>query len=225
MPNNDWPPAKDQDLDAYDRDFYAKINANAALYGLLPADAAAMLPYVTAFTNSLALATDPATKTKVATMANRVARGQIVAVIRALAKRVQANNTVTAAAKTALGLPVHRLVPTPINPPGTRPMINVTGFAPAELSLRIVDESTPTRRARPRGTIGAQIFSFIGPAGTPPPADLKQWAFEGIATRADFKITYAPGDVGKQASLIARWSNAKGQNGPNSLTAAVPIAA
>lgn len=225
MPTNHWPPSKDMDLQAYGADFLAKITATPALYGLVAADAAAMAPYVTGFTNALNLATDPATKTRVVNTQKNVARVQMVAVIRALAKRVQANNTITAAAKVALGLPVHSVIPTPINPPATRPMLNIIGSTTAQLVLRIVDENTPTRRARPTGSVGAQVYTFVAPTGTPPPADLKQWMFEGMATKGDFQIRYAPADIGKQAYIVARWSNAKGQSGPNSLVAAAPIAA
>ena len=225
MPNNNWPPSTDMGLQTYSVDFLAKIVATPATYGLLAADGTAMTPYVTAFTTQLGLAMDPATQTKVVTMAKQVARVQLVAVIRALARRVQANNTVTAAAKVALGLPVHSVVPTPINPPSTRPMLNVVGSTTAQLMIRIVDETTPTRRKRPTGTVGAQVYTFVAAAGTTPPADLKQWMFEGMATKADFQISYAAGDIGKQAHVVARWANAKGESGPNSLTTVAPIAA
>lgn len=225
MPGNSFIPNKDMELQAYAADFLAKIAASPATYGLLPADATAMAPYVTGYTANLNLATDPSTKTKVTTMQKNVSRVQIISVIRALARRVQANNTVTAAAKIALGLPVHSLVPSPIPAPVTRPMVNPMTFTPGGLKILIVDETTPTKRKRPAGAIGAQIFSFIAPVGTAPPADLKQWAFQGIATRADFQLHYAPADSGKEASIIARWLNGKGETGPNSIMTAVPIAA
>ena len=224
MPTN-WPPSKQLALLTFANDFLAKIQANAALYGLLPLDATNLAPLVATRNTTMAAATDPATKTKVTTMAMQVAKVQVVAAIRALARRVQSNNTVTAAAKTSLGLPVHSAVPSPIAAPATRPMVNVVGMALAQMTIRIVDENTPSKRAKPAGATSAQVFCFIGPAGTPPPADLRQWVSEGLATRSDFKINYAPADNGKEATIVARWLNGKGEAGPASIPTVVPIAA
>lgn len=144
-------------------DLLAKIAAAPALYGLVAADATVMAQYVTGFTIALNLATDPATRTRVTTVEKNLAQGHILAIIRVLAKRVQANNTVTAAAKVAIGLPVHNLIPTPINPPATRPMLNVIGSTTAQLVLRIVDETTPTRPANAKGQSGPNSLTAAAP--------------------------------------------------------------
>ena len=225
MANSSWPPAKDLDFQTAANDFLAKITLLPATYGLVAADATALSPIVANMNVQMGLATDPATRTKVTVMAKRVSRAQTEAALRALARRVQSNNTVTAAAKTALGLPVHSLVPSPVPTPVTKPMLNIVNISNAQLTVRIVDESTPTKRAKAAGSIGAQVYGYVAAAGAIPPQDLGQWSFKGMATKADFQINYVTADAGKQAYVIARWLNSKGETGPNSLMINAPIAA
>ena len=225
MANAIWPPSKDLDFLTAAQDFLAKITLSPTTYGLLAADATALSPIVANLTVQMGLVMDPATKTKVTVMGKKVAKAQTAASLRALANRVQANNTVSASNKIALGLPVHSLVPTPVPVPVTRPMLNIIANGQAQLTVRIVDETTPTRRAKARGSIGAQVYTFVGTIGTTPPADLKLWVFEGMSTKTDFQISYAPADAGKQAFIVARWLNSKGETGPTSLVTVAPIAA
>jgi len=57
--------------------------------------------------------------------------------------------------RAALGITVRDAEPTPAPAPTTRPVVVVDFSKRLRHTLRYADESTPTRRARPRGTIGA----------------------------------------------------------------------
>ena len=220
-----WLPTKDADLLTFSADMSAKITATPAAFGLVILDATSLAALVTSYSASLALSTDPVTATKVTRIAKSTAKGQLVADIRALAKRIQANLSVTAAQKTALGLPIHNLNPSSQPAPVTKPVVVIQDIGAASLLVRITDETTPTRRARAAGAIGAQVYTFAAAAGVTPPADTEAWTFKGMATTASFQVDYAAADAGKTAYIVARWVNRKGEVGPSSMVTTGPIAA
>jgi hypothetical protein len=91
--------------------------------------------------------------------------------------------------------------------------------------LRLVDETTLTKRAKPEGVEGAEVYSFVAADGQAPPADLTQWRFEGQTRRWDYTVSYDAADVGKTAYLKALWFNPRGQCGPESEPIAATVAA
>jgi hypothetical protein len=169
---------------------------------------------VTAYDTSLTTATNPATRTATAVAAKNTARAQLVADIRLLVRRIQATPSVTPAQKTSLGITVPDHVRTPVPPPTTRPVLSVANISSRTLSIRLADETTPTRRAKPPGVDGAEVYSFAAAAGTPPPADLTAWQYKGLAKRADFNVPFDAGDVGKIGCVRAQWVSTRGANGP-----------
>jgi hypothetical protein len=207
----DFLPTADSDLLAFAQNFSTKITATPTAYGLIAGDATALAALVTTFSSALATALTPATRTAVTVASKDTARSVLVTELRSLAKRVQATPTVTAAQRTELGLPVHDAVPTPVPAPATTPLVNLMLVGSRTHTIRIVDETTPTKRARPAGAVGAEIFSFVGAT---PPADLEGWRYEGQATNSEFIVDYDAADVGKSATIVARWFNRKGQTGP-----------
>jgi hypothetical protein len=117
--------------------------------------------------------------------------------------------------KVAATLPVHQTEPTPTPIPGTRPSVKVVTVAGRNVALLVTDELTPTRRARPVGYAGYEIFSWVASSGNEtPPADLEKWRYEGQSTRAEATIGYNAEDVGRTVIIVARWFNRKGQVGP-----------
>jgi len=208
----DFIPHSDADLNSFAINLSAKITLAPTTYGLVAGDATALATLVTAFTSALSTAVTPATRTKTSIAAKDTARAVLVADIRSLARRIQATPTVTAAQKTDLGLPIRDAVPTPVPAPSTKPTLDLAVTDRQKHIIRIADETTPTRRGRPAGTIGCEVFAHVGP--TPAPAGLEDWNFKGIATKAEFDVEYAADDAGKQAQIVARWLNRKGETGP-----------
>jgi hypothetical protein len=207
----DFLPSKDQDLDAWATNFSARITLAPTTYGLVAGDATALATLVTGFSSALATATNPVTRTAGTVAAKDTARAVLVADIRSLARRIQAFPSVTAQQKADLGLPIHDAVPTPVPPPATKPIVTILEKDNKVHVIRLADETTPNKRARPVGTSGAEVYSFVGPN---PPGDLEGWRFEGIASRSDFDVDFNSDDVGKVATIVARWFNRKGEVGP-----------
>lgn len=224
MPSSDWVPSADADLDAFAVNFEAKITASPTTYGLVAGDATAFNTVADDFATKLALATDPGTKTSVTVASKNTARAVLVANLRSLARRVQAHSTITAAQLTDLGLPVRDTVATPIPVPSSKPILAVMSHGPQLHNVRFADEGSPTSRRKPAGASGLQVFYT---AGTPAVAitDPEEAQFEGVFTKADFVVSYDAGDIGKTATIRARWMNRKGEVGPLSDPITATIAA
>jgi hypothetical protein len=219
-------PTKDAELLAWVTNFSTLITATPTAFGLVAADATTLAGLVTAYSTALTAATNPATRTQVKVAAKDVAKAGLVADVRALARRIQGTTSVTPEQKLSLGLPVHKTSQTPIPPPVTRPVVTLVGQPfQRTVTIRLVDETTPTKKAKPFGVDGAEVYSYVPTASENPPADLEQWRFEGIATRSEFQAGFNVGDVGKTAYVCARWFNPRGQAGPASDDVVATIAA
>jgi hypothetical protein len=115
------------------------------------------------------------------------------------------------------------VAPSPRPAPSTKPVLSVVGIVNDDVVIRIVDQTTPTKRAKPPGTAGAQVFSFVGSGE--PPADLELWRFEGLASKSEFTVGFNAADAGKRITLAARWYTVKNEVGPVSDTIETVIAA
>ena len=207
----DFIPHKDSEFGPWAANFSTKITATPTAYGLIAGDATALATAVTNFTAALTTATNPATRTPVTVASKDTLKAVLIADIRSLAKRIQATPAVTASQKTELGLPVHDAVPTPVAVPTTKPTLDLRGIDRQSHLILIADETTPLKRAKPPGVIGCEIYAAVGPT---PPTDLRHWEYMGLASKAEFTLSYEPEDVNKQATIVARWINRKGEVGP-----------
>jgi hypothetical protein len=167
---------------------------------------------VTAWVAAYGLATDPSTRTKVAAQDKDTKEAVCITRMRSYGKRISANLSVTDAQKVALGLNVRNPHPTPRPAPATRPVLNVVSTIGNSIRTRMVDEPTPTKKAKPPFVTDAEVFYFIGEN---PPADLVLWHYEGQATRSRFDLTL-PGTLatGTKVWIAARWTNGRGEAGP-----------
>lgn len=79
-----------------------------------------------------------------------------------------------------------------------------------------------TKKAKPRGVLGAEIWLRVGDAGV---LGEDNYRYLGMASSGTFTFQHDAADIGKQAFYIARWLNRKGERGGWSDTAAATIAA
>lgn len=77
----------------------------------------------------------------------------------------------TDADRATIGITVRDVNGTPTPTPTTRPQALVQAGQRLTHTLRLTDESTPTRRARPKGVLGAEVWVKLIDAGTPAPTD------------------------------------------------------
>jgi hypothetical protein len=224
----DWIKKRETELATQSTEFAANIAAGPpAVFGLQNSDSTQMTSYASDFNTKLNAALNPDTRTPVSIALKDTSRAVLEAFMRSIGGRVRANPAVTAAQKISLGITVTS-PPSPVPPPSTRPVLSVVGIVNLDVTLRLVDELTPTTRARPRGAIGANIWSWVAPtAGAEPPADRELWRFEAFASRSEETISFNAADAGKTIHIQAAWMNRKGEFGPTSaqITTVIAVAA
>jgi hypothetical protein len=217
----DYLPGPDADFQAWVTNFVTYANANLAALGLTAADLTPITTNQTTFNTGFA-AHIAAKAAAVAARENKDdARSGLTAVVRPLVRRLQASPQVSDAEKAALGITVAS-EPTPIGPPTTAPMTAVECGARLQHTLRFVDEATPTRKAKPAGVLGVEIWRKIGIA---PPVSENELSFVAVDTNAPFVVTYPIADGGKTAYYWLRWVSPTGERGPWGEQAQATIAA
>jgi len=87
------------------------------------------------------------------------------------------------------------------------------------------DESTPARRARPAGVLGAEVWVKLVDADEPAPTNPAALVFLTMTTKPTFRAEFKPGEGGKTAVYMARWINTRGEKGPWSEIATATVAA
>ena len=136
--------------------------------------------------------------------------------------RLQASSEVDDAERQALGITVRDTIPTPVGPPETRPVASVDTSERLQHTISFADEATPTRRAKPAGVRGAQIWVKIG---DPAPLDPSELTFLATDTRTPYLATFDGADAKKVAHYMLRWESTRGETGPWSETASATIGA
>jgi hypothetical protein len=146
----------------------------------------------------------------------------LVAVMRELARKVNADPAVTAAQKISIGMPSgirapRKRVPAPITPP----RLLVESATSLRLVLRVIDmtETGDYRRARAADAVGADVFVFIDRDdrnATEPPALVSAregWQYAGRYTGL-FRLDLPAMKPGTPVFVTARWANRRGETGP-----------
>jgi hypothetical protein len=125
---------------------------------------------------------------------------------------VQDSLTVADADKVLAGVVVRKTTMTPVPPPAFAPALDILSVIGRTVKIRLHDSTDASRRGKPAGVIGANVFSFVGAA---PPDDVANWKFEGGTGLTTIDVVFpnsaAPGAV---VWLTAFWFNARKQSGP-----------
>lgn len=217
----DYLPGPDASFQAWVTNFVTYANANLAALGLVAADMTPVTTNQTAFNNGFAGHVAAKQAAMAAKQNKDEARAALVGAIRPLVRRLQASSVVSDAERAALGITVAS-GGGPIGPPTTAPLVAVECGNRLQHTIRFVDASTPTRRAKPEGVLGVEIWNKVG---NTPPANEGELRFVAVDTNAPFTLSFPGEDGGKTAYYWLRWVSPTGQRGPWSEQAAATIAA
>lgn len=217
-------PSRESLLRDWAQNFSTLVSATPTAFGLVALDATQLASLLTSFLNCYDAAVEPTTRTRVTIGAKNVAKAALLADVRMLVRKIQSTPTVTVNQKLALGITVPDRAPTPVPPPATKPIMQLVANSGRAIVARVADSATPTSRARPFATFGAEVFSYVVQNGEAAPADLEQWRYEGLARKATVAIRFGAADVGKTAVIKMRWCGSRG-SGPVSEPATATIAA
>lgn len=194
-------------------------NANLAGLGLVAGDmtpvTAAQTPWNTAFAANIA-----AQAVAEGARANKDgARVTLTGVIRPLVRRLQASapSVVSDQERASLGITIPDPTGTPVAPPTTSPTCTIGCGERLRQIIDFRDSANPTRRAKPAGVIGTEVWvklTAVGPPTPPTPSDPADFDFLAVDTATPYLSEYAGADGGKNANYILRWVNSRGQKGP-----------
>jgi hypothetical protein len=209
----DYIPSSDAGVLSFATNYSTIITAGAVGLGLTVLQGTTLAAKVASYSSSLSASTDPSTRGPAAVLLKDTNKRDLVAYMRLLARIIQANPAVTDAQRFSLGLPIHRL-PSPIPAPGEAPDVDVKSVSGRTIVIRI-HRSTGTRRGKPEGVAGANVYSHVGAT---PPASLVDWTYEGHVSRPSGVEVVLPADVpgGSTVWICANWFNPRGQAGPTS---------
>ena len=160
-----------------------------------------------------------------ARQAKDAARAALEKQVRPVTNFVQGYPKTTNADRAEMGITVRDTSPTPAPAPSSRPLALVESGQRLTHQLRLVDESTPTRRARPAGVLGAEVWVKLVDADQPAPTDPTALTFLTMTTKPSFRAEFKAGEGGKTAVYMARWVNTRGEKGPWSEVTTATVAA
>ena len=160
-----------------------------------------------------------------ARQAKDAARAALEKEVRPVTNFVQGWPKTTNADRAEMGITVRDTSPTPAPAPSSRPLALVESGQRLTHQLRLVDESTPTRRARPKGVQRAEVFVALTAPGQPAPANPGDYRYIGSVTRGETTLSFESDKGGMQAHYLSRWVSTSGATGPWSNTASATVAA
>ncbi|MGE3107186.1 MAG: hypothetical protein AB7O77_02420 [Phycisphaerales bacterium] len=206
----DYLPGPDADYQAWVTNFVTYANANLAALGLVAADMTPVTTNQTTFNTNFAAHIAAKAAAQAAKQSKDESRSGLTAAIRPLVRRLQASTVVSDAEKASLGITVAQQ-PGPIGPPTTAPICSIECGARLQHTLRFVDETTPTRKAKPAGVLGVEIWNKVGET---PPANESELRFVAVDTNAPYVLNFPAADGGKTAYYWMRWVSPTGERGP-----------
>ena len=160
-----------------------------------------------------------------ARQAKDTARAALERQVRLITNFLQGYPQTSNADRATMGITVRDTSPSPAPAPTTRPLTLVESGQRLMHNLRLVDESTPTRRARPAGVLGAEVWVKLVDADKPAPTNPAALTFLTMTTKPTFRADFKLGEGGKTAVYMARWINTRGEKGPWSEITTATVAA
>ncbi len=219
----DYIPGADGEFDAWQQNFVTYASANAAALGLDPmVDIPPLTSAQTTWGTDYPAHATAQAAAESARQAKDTARQAFERVIRPLVQRLQASADVDDTERAALGITVRDTTPTPAPAPTTRPVVTVDSGQRLLQVIHFSDELSPTRKAKPKGAMGAEVWVKVG---DPAPVDESELTFLALDTRTPYTAKYVGADANKVAHYMLRWVNTRGQKGPWSETASATIGA
>lgn len=214
-------PSGDAQFDGWQAHFASVLNANLAVYGFDAGDVAEFNDHQSEWDADFAAHGLAKAAARAARERKEASKERYIASIRHLVRRLPPD--LAEALRVALGLPKSDRIRTPTPPPASAPFLSAFGEGHLRVKLRILQGSGEAlRRAKPEGTMGCQVWVKVG---VPPPLDLDECRYVGLATKSTFRVDFNSDEAGQPAHFMAKWLNRRGEQGPLSRTATATIPA
>lgn len=218
-------PRPDADFSAYINHYDIAVDSWWAAQGLNEGDLDPLKLAVTEWKAAFAAHTAAVAAAESAKQRKDAARRAAEAAARPITAFIQSFPKTTDAERATIGITVRDPRPRSVPAPTSRPLLSVESGQRLTHRLRLADESTPTRRARPRGASRAEVYVALTPTDGAAPTDPRQYRYAGSATDGVFGLTFDESGAGRQAHYLARWISPSGEPGAWSETASATVAA
>lgn len=235
---HDYIPKAGGAFDAWQENFVAYAVDHSKVLGLSGEEAAELRERSIVWQKRRALLTAARAAYGEAAAEKANAKSALVSLVRQVAARIQDAPSTTDTMRAALGITLRDSVPTAVELPSSVPVVSVDTSERLRHTLHFSDSQMPTRKAKPKGVIGAEIWVQVGEAATPSqianrniasspasaiPGALDPYSFVKLATRTPAVVEFTGADGGKTASYVLRWVNTRGERGPLSAVARATV--
>ena len=218
----DYIPGSDGAFEAWEGVFVTYVVANAAALGVDAFTVTTLTTAQTSWTSALVGHGTAQASAESARQTKDDARDGLESKIRSLVRQMQSNPAVTDTQRQAMGITVYDATRTAAPSPTTRPVVTVDSSQRLRHVIAFADEATPTKKAKPAGVMGAELWVKIGDPAPTGPGEL---SFLSVDTRTPYTADFDGADGGKTAHYMLRWTNTRGEKGPWSETASATIGA
>jgi hypothetical protein len=209
----DFLPDKDELLLAFTDNMRRIITPTPELFSVTASEATEFGRKQGDFAVKLQAARDPITRGKQTVLLKNISKKDIVSYTRRLARQINNSLIVSDSQRSELGLTIRKVEPTPVPIPGFAPKIDILEVDGHEVTIALRDALKIKSKAKPAGTAGANVFSYVGAT---PPDDVQDWTFQGGVSNPS-KVTYtfdASIAPGSKVWFTAFWFNPRNQSGP-----------
>jgi hypothetical protein len=218
----DYIPRSDVDFNEWINNFMQELNSRVDTLGITDAEFTALDTAHGAWGNAYDIHKRAQTAAATASQQKQAARETFVSAVRPVIARTQMHPNMQDADRNALGITVRSTERAPAPTPTTRPIAQVDTSQRLRHTISFSDETTPSRRGKPEGVRGCEIWVKIG---DPAPVDASEADFLAFDTASPYVSDYSGADAGKTAHYMLRWVNTREEKGPWSTTVSATIPA
>lgn len=207
----DFLPTDDAGLQTFSGNFQSTLADNGTDLGLLEPEITSALVLQTAFNAALTAHNTAQNNAREFRQAKDIAAKNLRDSMRAITKRMQVHPAMTDALRASFGITIPDRVPSAIAAPTTSPVLTVDTSERGVHVIGFADSATPTRKAKPDGAAGLQLFRKVG--GTAP-VGVSECELVGVISANPARVEFTDAQLGLQAYYFARWQTAKGLVSP-----------
>jgi predicted NBD/HSP70 family sugar kinase len=224
MPH-DYIPRPDGDFTAWANNYNEAVHKFWEAQGLDLNDLKPLEQAIADWNKDYAAHVSAQAKAEAAAAQKRQARGVLEPEARRIAAFIQTYPKTTDADRATIGIRVRVEGGPPSPTPTTRPLARVESGNRLTHTLRFSDESTPTRKAKPKGVQGAEVWLALAEPNAPAPPLGDSYKFLSVSSRGNLQTDFPSAEAGKTAYYALRWVSTRGEKGPWSEVCAATVAA
>ena len=156
MPTN-YIPRPDSDFAAFADHYYEAVEKWWDANGLAPSDLTQLKQALDTWDAFFPAHVKAQNAAEGARQSKDAARRELERQVRPIANFIQTYPTTTDADRASIGITVRQPTGGTSPAPASRPLVRVDTSLRLKHTIRFTDEATPTRRARPKNTLGAEV--------------------------------------------------------------------